>query len=315
MADSRRAEHAAVAFDFGSWAERLRVVIGKLDRLPAINLVHLADQTDRIKSTSPPRIATPEVIREQCAPAAADPCPPPRSPLSAIQEIGRAVRVRHSCGACQGPTEISMQTEDVIDVQRVGSDDQLFEWISAARLQPLDVLVARDVRILAVHALSGPVGRPLRRVFQKLRGSKRVRQHDKKLALVGALPHFKYAILGSSEYPIVWRQRGQDHGDLMRIGSNRFQIMLVSQEGIRGSGKSGPEIRRHGLNYIFLPEKTVTAAGPEVRHMQIGNANQLFDLAPQLGFRPGIQDVQAELAQPFEIGPGLQLIDDRKGIE
>src|SRR5580704_5431324 len=62
IADSRRAEHAAVAFDFGSRAERLRVVVGKLDRLPAVNLVHLADQTDRVKSTSPARIATPEVI-------------------------------------------------------------------------------------------------------------------------------------------------------------------------------------------------------------------------------------------------------------
>src|ERR1700730_7504002 len=49
--------------------------------------------------------------------------------------------------------------------------------------------------------------------------------------------------------------------------------------------------------------------------MQIGDANQLFDLSPQFGFRSRVEDVQSELAQLLQTGPGFQFIDDCKGIE
>ena len=53
-------------------------------------------------------------------------------------------------------------------------------------LQPRDVFVPGDIGILAVDALAGPIGRPVRRAFQKLRGAEGVGQHDAQLAVVGS---------------------------------------------------------------------------------------------------------------------------------
>src|SRR6266404_4331260 len=91
--------------------------------------------------------------------------------------------------------------------------------------------------------------------------------------------------------------------------------MFMGEEGIRGSGKSAAEIRCHGIDHIFLPEEAVTAAGSEIGHGQTGNAAQALDLAPEFRFRPGIQNVKAELAQFFQTGSGLEFVKDGKRIE
>src|SRR5258708_34337998 len=85
----------------------------------------------------------------------------------------------------------------------------------------------------------------------------------------------------------------------MRVGSDGFQIMLMSEKGVRGSGKGAAEIRRHGVDHILLPEKAVAAPGSEVGHGKPGNAAQTLDLAPEFCFRPGIQNVESELARFF----------------
>src|SRR4029079_6242120 len=49
--------------------------------------------------------------------------------------------------------------------------------------------------------------------------------------------------------------------------------------------------------------------------MQVGNANYLLDLSPELSFRSGVQDVQAELTQLLQTGPGFKFVNNREGIE
>src|ERR1700693_6240571 len=84
VADSGRAKHAAVAFDFGGRAQRFGVVVGKLDCLPAFNIGHLADQADRVKAVATGRIAAPEIVGEQSAPSGAEPDAAAGSPFSPV---------------------------------------------------------------------------------------------------------------------------------------------------------------------------------------------------------------------------------------
>ena len=103
IADSSRAKHSPVAFDFGWRAQRLRVVIGEFDRRPAVNVCHFADQADGIKSAAAGRIAAAKIIGQQRAPTGAETDPPPRRPFFAVQEIGRAAKIFWRRAARQGP--------------------------------------------------------------------------------------------------------------------------------------------------------------------------------------------------------------------
>src|SRR4029077_444055 len=114
---------------------------------------------------------------------------------------------------------------------------------------------------------------------------------------------------------VIRRKRGERHGDLMRVGSDGFKIVLMSEESIRGSRKSAAEICCHRIDHVFLPEEAVTAPSSEVCHGEAGDAAQALDLAPEFCFRPGIQDVETELAQFFQTGSGLELVKDGKRIE
>jgi hypothetical protein len=69
-------------------------------------------------------------------------------------------------------------------------------WESRPRaFQPCDIFVAGHIGILAVDALAGPIGGPVGRTFQKLRGAESVRQHDPDRAFVSLLPQFEHAVL------------------------------------------------------------------------------------------------------------------------
>src|SRR6202022_1232123 len=87
------------------------------------------------------------------------------------------------------------------------------------------------------------------------------------------------------------------------------KIMLMGEEGIRGSGKSAAEIRCHCVDHVLLPEEAVAPPGSEGCHGQAGDAAQALDLSPEFCFRPGIQDVETELAQFFQSGSGLELVE------
>ena len=134
---------------------------------------------------------------------------------------------------------------------------------------------------------------------KKLRGAESVGQHDAQRAFVRLLPHLEHVVLRSLQRFVIGRQRGEHHGDLMRVGANRFEIVLVREEGVRGSGEAAAQIRRHGFDHIFLPEKTVTTPGSEIGDAQMRNSAQALDLAPQFGLRLRVQNVEAELAEAF----------------
>src|SRR6185437_8579996 len=94
-----------------------------------------------------------------------------------------------------GPPEVGVQSQDHIHIEPVRSNKALTARIAATLLQPCDVLVAREKRVLAIYTLTGPVGNPVRCVFEELRGAKRVGQQDEEFALVGLLPKFEHPVL------------------------------------------------------------------------------------------------------------------------
>ena len=76
-------------------------------------------------------------------------------------EIGRAAKILRGGSAGQRSAEICVQAEDVINVERIGGDDQLLAWIPAAGLEPRDIFISGYIRIFAVDALAGPIGGPV----------------------------------------------------------------------------------------------------------------------------------------------------------
>src|SRR6266849_1420157 len=115
-------------------------------------------------------------------------------------------------------------------------------WLSTTCFQPFDVFITRDVGILAVNALAGPVCGPVRSVAQKLCSAKSVRQHDQERSLIRLLPQLEYPVLRSLQGMINRRERGEDHGNLVRVGADRFQVVFVSEEGVGSSGKVAAQV-------------------------------------------------------------------------
>src|SRR5579872_6102541 len=81
-----RAEHPAVALDLGSGPQRLSIIVRELHGRAAFYLRYFADQADWIKTVAIIRIASSEVIGQQCSPAGAEPDLAVRRPLAAVVE-------------------------------------------------------------------------------------------------------------------------------------------------------------------------------------------------------------------------------------
>src|SRR6202020_2528708 len=109
--------------------------------------------------------------------------------------------------------------------------------------------------------------------------------------------------------------RGKNHGNLMRVGSDRFQIVFMGEKGIRGSREGAAEIRRHGIDHVFLPEEAMAAASSEVGDGEARDAAQALDLAPEFRLRPRVQNIKAELAQSLQRRPGFQFVEDGKRVK
>src|SRR5258708_31489302 len=110
------------------------------------------------------------------------------------------------CGrntAGEGASEISVQSEYVVDVERVGGNHQLVLWMAAASLQPFNIFITGYIRILAVDPLSGPVGGPIRRTLEELCSTKRIRQHKAERAFICSLPQFENSVLRGLQFLIV----------------------------------------------------------------------------------------------------------------
>src|SRR5258708_16031944 len=111
-------------------------------------------------------IAAPEIIGQQRGRTGAEPDATARSPLLAVQEVGGAPKIGSRGALGQRSPKMGMQAENLIDVQCIRGNEQLVTRLPTACLQPPDVLIARDARVLAVATLAGPICRPVRRVTQ-----------------------------------------------------------------------------------------------------------------------------------------------------
>src|SRR6266852_6136558 len=100
----------------------------------------------------------------------------------------------------------------------------------------------------------------------------------------------------------------------MCICSDRFQVVLIGQIGIGSSGKAAAEHVAHGFYDVFLPQEAVPPPRSKVAHFQARDAAQPLHLFPQLGFGPGIENIQFEFAQTLEASSSLQFANGRKCI-
>ena len=100
-------------------------------------------------------------------------------------------------------------------------------------------------------------------------------------------------------------------GIFLRVGADSLEVVLVREEGVRRANECGTEIGGHGVNDIFLPQKTMATPRAEVGDLQAGHAAQSLDFSPELGFRACIKDVEAELAEIIESRARLEFIHDR----
>jgi len=166
VAYSGRAKYTPVALDFGRNPHRFRIVVGKFYCRAALGLGHFADQADGVESAIAARIAPAEIVGQQRAPSGTDPDATARVPFSPVQEIGGASEIAGRCATEKRAAKICVQAKYLIDVQCVGCNDQFVLWFTAACLQPLDVFIASDIRVLTVDALAGPVRSPIWRVPQ-----------------------------------------------------------------------------------------------------------------------------------------------------
>ena len=93
-----------------------------------------------------------------------------------------------SGGEADAAVEVMVQLENLLHIQSIRRDEALLARVAATRLEPADVLVTGDDGVLGVDALAGPVGDPIRRAFEELRGAEGVWQKDEQLAAVALLP-------------------------------------------------------------------------------------------------------------------------------
>ena len=112
---------------------------------------------------------------------------------------------------------------------------------------------------------------------------------------------------------------GHGHGELVGVGTDGFEIVLVGESGVGCSGKSfrmnGIEGGGEGLDAVLLPEEAVTAAGAEVGETQAGDMAEELDLVPEAGLGAGVEDVEFELVEGGEGGTGFHLRDDGEGVD
>src|SRR5262249_15343796 len=153
---ARYPEHATVSFHFSRRAESLGEIIGKLHRRTAVRVVQLAHEVDRIESIVASRIAVAKIVCEQCAPAGAATDARLKFPFLVVEKIAGLPKVFRRSAVAHFARKMRVQPQNVVHIEAVGSDEEFLPWIAPALLEPPDVFVARDVRIFAVSALSGP---------------------------------------------------------------------------------------------------------------------------------------------------------------
>src|SRR5208283_1760948 len=133
-------------------------------------------------------------------------------PTVVVEKIAGLAKIRGGGAIAKSSSEVSMQAEDRVDVQRVRSDEKFLLRIALVLLQPGDVFVTGHVGVLAVGALPGPRRHPVRSVAEELRSAERIREQDEQFAAIGLLPKFQEAVLRVFELFVVVGERSQSHG-------------------------------------------------------------------------------------------------------
>src|ERR1700679_3456803 len=135
--------------------------------------------------------------------------------------------------------EVVVELDDGGGVEAVGGDEALGAGVLAAGLKPGDVLVAGEEGVFGVDALAGPVSYPVGCVGEELGGAEGVGEEDEELVVVGLTPEFEDVVLRVAE-GVVGALRGEGghgHGELVGVGADGFEIVLVGEGGVGGSGE------------------------------------------------------------------------------
>ena len=156
---------------------------------------------------------------------------------------------------------------------------------------------------------------PIQARPQELGGAEGVRQHDEQLTLITLLPQLEDAVLGGAELLFVIGECGQSHGQLVSVGADGFKIVLVGEVGVGAAGKARAEHVAHGIDDVLLPQEAVPATGAEVADAEAGNAAQALHFFPEAGLGARVENVELELAELFQAGAGLELVDDRERVD
>ena len=93
------------------------------------------------------------------------------------------------------------------------------------------------------------------------------------------------------QFVVVTGHRGKGHGQFVGVGTDGFEVVLIGQVGIRSAAEGAAEDIAHGLDDVFLPEKTVAAAGSEIAETQTRGAAEALHFFPEFCFGTRIEDV------------------------
>ncbi len=117
--------------------------------------------------------------------------------------------------------------------------------------------------------------------------------------MVALLPELEDAVLGGVEGGVVGgrSEGGEGHGELVGVGADGFEVVLVGEEGVGGAGEAGADGGAERLNDVLLPEEGVAASGAKLGDAEVGGGAEALDLVPKLGFGSGVEDVELDLAE------------------
>jgi len=87
VGDAYRSEEAAVAFDLLGGTHGLGEVVGELDGGAAFDFVNFADEAEGVEAGAGLRIASAEIVGQQCAPAGTETNAAAGSPLARLLEV------------------------------------------------------------------------------------------------------------------------------------------------------------------------------------------------------------------------------------
>lgn len=199
---------------------------------------------------------------------------------------------------------------DFVHVQPVREDDELFRGVFATGLPPLDRGLGPFGGIARVDADARPLGEPIGGVVEKAFGPVGVGQDDAEVAVVFLVPIGEHVIGRAAEVLVGLGEGGVDHGKLVGVGADGFDVALHGDFAVRGADEFIAEAFDEGLNAPVLPEEAVAAAGAEVREFQVGDRAEGFHLFPEFRHAARVEHFEFEFTHGVEDRAGAELHQD-----